>query len=229
MIRIYYCIGVDSVSDEKPKKIQDIITYDQKLFSIVDDEERRDILYDPTYHILISSIKYTPFTVEEIVQKYEEAKKPKSLMTVYRYIRKLTEAGFITEAGKRIITYEDNRNKTVTLYLAAAKIFYDNTYDQLKDDIGGIRKKECEIYSLLLKNLTTIELKDMECINQIINSIYSYGLNNMSEIMSQHEQDLDKYLSDFGTMMTNTLIVHIGWISAIINEEMREKILKCLK
>ena len=217
------------MSDEKPKKKQDIITLDQKLFDTVDDKERVEILYDPTYRTIIDNIRFTPLTVEELVQKYEDSDNPKSLMTVYRYIRKLTEANFVTEAGKRILTYEDNRNKTLTLYLTTARIFYDNTYNQLQDDIGGIRKKECEIYSLLLKNLANKEIKDLECINQIINSIYSYGLKNMSKIMSEHETDLHKYLSDFGTMMTNTLIVHIGWMSAIMNEEMREKILNCIK
>jgi len=217
------------MNDERVKKTQDVITYDQKLFATIDAKESVELLYDPNYRLLIDCIRFKPLTVEEIMKKYEIEDNPKSLMTIYRYIRKLTKLGFIVESGKRIFTYADNRNKTVTLYSTVARLFYFTKLEKVSEDATKIREKECTVYSLLLKNLTNSEVKDLDCISKIIGTIYDYGLKNMSEIMSTHEKDLPKYLSDFNTMMINTLMVHIGWMSAILDEDMREKILKCLE
>lgn len=217
------------MSEEKPVKVQDVKTYDQKLFLIIDKKERSAILQDNNYRILIDSIRYKPRTVEEILEHYEDNSNPKSLMTVYRYLRKLIKEDLVVEAGKRILTFEDNRNKTLTLFSSSAKIFYDNTYDQLSDEISEVRKRECEVYSKMFEILTDGKESDMECINQIINSIYDNGLKTMTEIMAKYEKDLNKYLGDFGIMMTNTLIVHIGWMTAILNDDIRGKLLKCLK
>ncbi|NHJ05687.1 MAG: hypothetical protein EAX90_12755 [Candidatus Heimdallarchaeota archaeon] len=217
------------MSEEKPIKVQDVKTYDQKLFLIINKREKSAILQDNNYRILIDSIRYKPRTVEEILEHYEDNSNPKSLMTVYRYLRKLIKEDLVVEAGKRILTFKDNRNKTLTLFSSSAKIFYDNTYDQLSDEISDVRKRECEVYSKMFEILTDGKESDMECINQIINSIYDNGLKSMTEIMAKYEKDLNKYLGDFGIMMTNTLIVHIGWMTAILNDDIRGKLLKCLK
>lgn len=217
------------MSKEKPIKVQDVKTYDQKLFLIINEIEKNVLLQDNNYHILIDSMRFKPRTVDEILDYYEDNSNPKSLMTVYRYLRKLIKEGLVVEAGKRILTFKDNRNKTVTLFSSTARIFYDNTYDQLSDEIGDVRKRECEVYSKMFEILTDGKESDMECINQIINKIYANGLKSMTEIMSRYETDLNKYLADFGVMMTNTLIVHIGWMTSIMNDDIREKLVKCLK
>ena len=217
------------MSDEKVKKTQDVITYDQKLFLTLEKKESVDLLYDPNYRLLVDCIRFKPLTVDEIMKKYAIEDNPKSLMTVYRYIRKLTKLGLIVESGKRIFTYDNNRNKTVTLYSTVARLFYFTDLEKISKDATKIREKECKVYNLLLKNLTNSEAKDLNCISKLLGTIYDFGLENMSEIMNIYEQDLPKYLSDFSTMMINTLVVHIGWMSAILNEDMREKILKCLE
>ena len=167
--------------------------------------------------------------MEEIVEFYDIEDNPKSLMTIYRYIRELIKTNLIVEAGKRIITDEENRNKTLTLYCPTAQLYYDASIRKKKShEKHSIRSRELDIYCILLHMLTGKEIS-RDCVNDIIDRAYINGRKYITKIMEQSEKDLNKYLADFGVMMTNTLIVHIGWLSLILDEEIRKDILECAK
>lgn len=186
-----------------------------------------DYFYDENYWTLLRAVRSKPKTVDEIVDFYESEGNPKSLMTVYRYIRELIKADLLVEAGKRIITDEENRNKTLTLYCTTAQLYYDAAVREKKfHEKHSIRSRELEIYCMLLKMLTGKEAS-RDCVNSVIDSVYEKGRKHITKIMEESEKDLNKYLADFGLMMTNTLIVHIGWMSLILDEEIRKKILEC--
>ncbi|NHJ39636.1 MAG: hypothetical protein FK731_06335 [Asgard group archaeon] len=211
-------------------KVQDVITYEPKLFGIIEKKETADIIYDENYFTLLRAVREKPRTPEELVEIYENLKNPKSLMTIYRYIRILTKHGLVTEGGKRIITDEQNRNRTETLFVATTRIVYISLKDaELEHNIDTIRRREVEVYSQLLEMLTKKESASMECINKIINDVYFMGQAKLTEIMDTSDKDLHKYLADFGLMMTNTLIVHIGWMSLILERDIKELLLKCIK
>jgi hypothetical protein len=211
-------------------KVQDVITFEPKIFKVIDDMETANIIADENYFTLLRAVREKPRTPEELVEVYKNQGNPKSLMTIYRYIRTLIKHDLITEGGKRIITDEQNRNKTVTLFTTTSRILYDSTRDQdLDDERSNIRKREVEVYSQLLKMLTDKEPKSLDCVNEIINDVYAKGLTKLTEIIDTSEKDLHKYLADFGLMMTNTLVVHVGWITLILEEEIKNKFSNCLE
>ena len=211
-------------------KIQDVITYEPKIFKIIYDEKTSELVGDRNYFTMIRALRAKPRTPEELVEIYESVGIPKSLMTIYRYIRILTKAGIITEAGKRIITDEENRNRTETLFTTTSRLLYDECIKKdLDNERSIIRKKEVEVYSMLIELVMKEKVTDILKVNHVIDLVYTKGLEKLTEIIKVSEKDLHKYLADFGMMMTNTLIVHIGWLSLILEDDIKDEILNCLK
>ena len=113
--------------EEKPINHQDVITYKPQILEIYS----RDLI--PVYkenHTIISGLKREKellyLTVKEIHEFYkdEEGEYSKSLKTVYRYLEKMKEVGYIVEGGRRVT--ENKRNTEFLYCLKAELIFFED-------------------------------------------------------------------------------------------------------
>ena len=98
-------------------EVQDVITYNQKIVSYIKDKDIAQYFYDKDYGLLLQFLRSGPKTIKEIENAYSSAENEKSDKTIYRYIKDLTEHGLVVEAGKRIYTDEQNKNKTSTIFM----------------------------------------------------------------------------------------------------------------
>lgn len=115
---------------ESGEKFQDLITFKPQNIKVCNQEQLKVF---QEYKELIKSFKdcnkmlfLTPKEIHEFYKDEEKStsEKPvykKSIKTVYRYLDKLKEAGFVVEAGKRM---SDNSRMVENLYCLSAEIFF---------------------------------------------------------------------------------------------------------
>ena len=134
--------------EEQPINYQDIITYKPKILGVYS----RELI--PVYkenHTIINGLKKENellyLTVKEIHEFYrdDEGKYTKSLKTIYRYLEKLKEVGYIVEGGRRVT--ENKRNTEFLYCLKAELLFFEdepenerwwNRDDGLKDFLSKV-------------------------------------------------------------------------------------------
>ncbi|MBD3191263.1 MAG: hypothetical protein GF308_11495 [Candidatus Heimdallarchaeota archaeon] len=211
------------------EKVKDVITYVQDIFKELSTEEFTSFFYDENYRIILMNLRSKAKTIEEIQTHYKEASNEKSIMSIYRYLRKLKEVGLVVEAGKRIISKQNQTHETKTLYLTSAKLYYNSAISSKRyEDQPEIRQKECQIYKLLLESFFPEKEADLTEINKIIKTVYQHGINNIKKIINENEEYYKQFFSEFGMMMINTVIVHSGWMSLISNTDIKENLFKVL-
>ncbi len=112
--------------EENPINYKDIITYKPQILAIYS----RDLIPAfKEYHTIINGLKdgkdLLYLTVKEIHEFYrDEEGRSKSLKTVYRYLEKLKEVGYIVEGGRRVT--ESKRNTEFLYCLKAELLFFED-------------------------------------------------------------------------------------------------------
>ncbi|MCY3414421.1 MAG: ArsR family transcriptional regulator [Candidatus Heimdallarchaeota archaeon] len=111
------------------EKIQDVLTYKQKIFEEITDFASSQVLRDEILYPVLLELKKSPRTILELSELLSKSDK-----TVYRYINKLETLGLVVQAGKRMEISRNNKIKTHTLYSSSAKIYYDTYFEKEIDD-----------------------------------------------------------------------------------------------
>ena len=207
-------------------EVQDVITYNQKIVSYIKDVEIAKYFYDKDFGLLLQFLRSGPKTLKEIEGAYKIADNEKSDKTIYRYIKDLTESGLVVEAGKRIFTDEQNKNKTVTIFMRTAKVFYDHTktwktHEQTKDKDEKMNKLYTALKILLESKYEGKEFS-IDYISKIYNTIYNEGDELALETIDKAGDDVFNLLEhlDYGDL--SEFLLNLNWILLVFNEKFRK-------
>lgn len=209
-------------------RVQDVITYQPKFFKNITEREVANYFYDENYKIIIQALRRGPLSLDQIAQAYKEANNEKSKKTLYRYLKTLQDVGLISEAGKRIITNEENRNKTVTLYSRTATIFYDmspKSYEE--NEMTYNDRQEIKALQALLPTIFKDRSFSAKCIKKVLRKALIDGLELVREMCEETNTDIFEFIGDFDFVETSNFISTLGWLAVIVKHDIKKEILKC--
>ncbi|MFX0139401.1 MAG: hypothetical protein ACFFDN_37520 [Candidatus Hodarchaeota archaeon] len=129
---------------QKDYEFHDVIINHPHLIKIIEKKEWQFCFDNPNYGAVTEILKDGPMTIKEIHNRHHEVvierlkrklkegekfkiPRPKKENTVYRYVKDLIKAGFVIEAGRRILP---NQTYTPLLYSRIAKIYGNISDDQ---------------------------------------------------------------------------------------------------
>ncbi|NHJ85641.1 MAG: hypothetical protein FK734_09280 [Asgard group archaeon] len=210
-------------------KSQDVITYNQLFLKNVTDVNVAKYFYDENYLTILKLLRNGPATIDDMDEAYKQSNNPKSNKTLYRYIKTLEEDGLIVEAGKRIITDDNNKNRSVTIYMRTAKVFMDFTHLTDSKIISDTRNKQYNTMKLILEK--AIEDKEIiiEKFSKFIVNIYSKGLNQLEEITEKHKINLLELLGDCEFFEISNFIDDIVWLILLVSSDIKSDLLDCFE
>jgi len=207
-------------------EVQDVITYNQKIVSYIKDTEIAQYFYDKDFGLLLQFLRSGPKTLKEIEDAYKTADNEKSDKTIYRYIKDLTENGLVVEAGKRIFTDEQNKNKTVTIYMRTAKVFFDHTKTwKTNEKTKDKDEKMNKIYNalkILLESLYEGKEFSVEYISKIYNKIYNEGDELALETIEKTGDEVFNLLEHLDYNDLNEFILNLNWFLLVFDEKFRK-------
>jgi hypothetical protein len=180
--------------------------YHCETVEIIKDVDRYEILGEPNLEPIIIALREGPKTVNDLEKDYnkiveEKIKKmnlpsnestylkkkmKRQAKTLYKYLKKLKDNGFIVEAGKR---YTDNQKAAEILYGRTAKLFFN---------IGG---KEHWAESELGKS----SLKMLSKLIGIINKGPKPSVRNLKESFLSIENKIRQDMEDIFTTYTTEI------------------------
>lgn len=211
---------------------QDVITFKQEFFKNLTDKESAKLLYDKNYCIMLKALRKGPMTIDEILEKYTLEKNEKALKTIYRYIKTLQEAGLVVEAGKRIVTDNDNKNKSITLYSRTAKIFNDTATDRTErssDENREMIAKGDNVLALFLSKLYDNKMPDMKKLENLYSQFYSEGQEFITEYYDQLDIDVFEQIESYDFMQVYDLLRLIMFFAMTKKLDLKKGLDECFK
>lgn len=205
-------------------RVQDVITYNQRITKKIVDKEVAKYFYDKDYGLLLMFLRTGPKTIKEIEEAYAAEGNEKSDKTLYRYIRTLEEVGLAVEAGKRIFTDEENRNKSVSIFMRTAKVFYDETMD--KATTKASKKKVYQAYKILLDQVDEEKSFTKECIEDIMTKL-SKAEERAIEFIQNSDEKVFELLEGQDFTEINQFIQNIAWLIMIYKSDIKERLKSC--
>ncbi|MFW9924440.1 MAG: hypothetical protein ACFFDW_14245 [Candidatus Thorarchaeota archaeon] len=204
---------------------QNVITFKQDFYKIIRDKKIAQYFYDENYMMLIRALRKGPMTIEEIMGMYEKEDNEKALKTVYRYIKALQEVGLVVEAGKKIITDEYNKNKSITIFMRSAKVYVDFTTreEDAKKDMLSFAKA----LAITLKPFFRDKKLNIEKLREVITQIFYDGQEIFADNYKEYEQELTELIDDFDYMDINMFLNTFGWIAMILKYDVKKMITDC--
>ncbi|NHJ46966.1 MAG: hypothetical protein FK733_04180 [Asgard group archaeon] len=211
-------------------KVQDVITYNQKITSNITDKEVAKFFYDKDYGLLLKFLRTGPKTIKDIEEAYRLDDNEKSDKTIYRYIKDLSDAGLVVEAGQRIFTDDEHRNKSVNIYMRTAKVFHDNS-GAMKGESEIEKTKEKKGYYRAYKILLDLleEDKDFteDCIEEIIDKIYLEGHEIASQLIEKSGDEVFELLADYDFSEVSEFLLNLAWLIMIYKKNFKTKLDTC--
>ena len=151
-----------------PKEMQnykDFIDYEPEVIRYIDQEESRLI---NKYSIIMNALRDKNMTVKEIHDLYfdDEIKKHAcTLKTIYRYLKRLEKANFVTVAGHRM---REGSRQTEKIYSKTAKIFLAKKDKEYLSKKITFRRSLSKNVSTLLKEAFNKTNKESEEFQKIM-------------------------------------------------------------
>jgi len=209
-------------------EVRDVITYNQRIVMKITDKEIALYFHDKDYGILLKFLRSGPKTIKEIESAYLEEGNEKSDKTIYRYIKTLDELGLIVEAGKRIYTDENNKNKTVTLYMRTAKVFLDRAIEMTSEKLQDEKMSRIfKAYKILLDNLEEDKNFTIDCLKDIYDLVYNEGQDYASQIIEKAGDEVFELLEDLDFSGVNDFLLSLSWLIMIYKKDFNKKLDDC--
>ncbi|MEA2071489.1 MAG: hypothetical protein U9O98_09390 [Asgard group archaeon] len=208
--------------------IKDGIINKEKVVQRVDKPEDVHLLINEKNSvILLDILQQGPMTFEDIRDEFKKKDIEKSDKTIYGYLNRLKKANLVMEAGKRVITYDDNHIKTLTLYSRTAKIFYIGQ----KVDRNSKRFNEFnEIILKIINELPKIPKVKLDQLHSFL-ELKSEKDQEIFEFINEHvDPESITLLQDYDARSTRYVLDHINWIVFLLsNLELIEETLSAKK
>ncbi|MFX0065401.1 MAG: hypothetical protein ACFFC7_24790 [Candidatus Hermodarchaeota archaeon] len=242
-----------SVKEDIDNGFQDIITFEPSTIKILDFDIWKAYKL-PKYVAIIFMLRDGPMTIKEIHQKHHKAvtaliqknfsdekkdknqgKKPKPIRipkpkkenTIYRYVKDLIKADFLTEAGRRVLP---NQTSTQLLYSRTAKIFI--TFGHRFQLIGTQKEKRVnKILGITLRHYFNKTNCDYNKLHLLISNFtkikFQVSEQTLKQASEHHLLDLFQSLND----EWETFIAILSLLSWLITQKnknsFREQLIDC--
>ncbi|MFW9923367.1 MAG: hypothetical protein ACFFDW_08810 [Candidatus Thorarchaeota archaeon] len=208
-------------------QVQDVITYNQQIVKRIKDKEIAKYFYDKDYGLLLRFLRTGPKTIKEIEEAYIAEGNEKSDKTLYRYIHTLEEAGLAVEAGKRIYTDEEFKNKSVSIFMRTAIVFFDDTLVKSEEEKRAQSKNTYKAYKLLLDLLEEDKSFTEDCVEEIIMKVNDEGFQLASELIQKADREVFSLLTEHDFTDINQFILNLAWLLMIYKKDFKKRMTTC--
>lgn len=211
---------------------QDVITYKQEFFKNLSDKASAKLLHDKNYCIMLKALRKGPMTIDEILDRYASENNEKALKTIYRYIKVLQDAKLVVEAGKRIVTDKNNKNKSITLYSRTARLFNDtskNHSDSISDEDREMIAKGDKVLALFLSKLYDGKMPDMKKLAEFYTKVYSRGQEFITKYYDQLGIDVFEQIENYDFIQVDELVRLVMFLAMTKKHDLKKELDECFK
>ncbi|MBD3190708.1 MAG: hypothetical protein GF308_08685 [Candidatus Heimdallarchaeota archaeon] len=205
---------------------QDAIVYKEQLIKRIEDPEALNLLEEDNYSDLMDYLLAGPMTFNDIKRAFEEDDNPKSNKTIYGYLHDLRKGGLVMEAGRRVITKENQRMKTLTLYARTARVYY-GAIDM--EERESLTKLLFQIFSHLFGTAINMDTKSNDCLKKLYDEFTEQKRHDTGIMNDQANEELWDLLGELSVREAK-YVIDIACIFSFIfkKEEFREKLIDCV-
>ena len=208
---------------------QDAITYSQPLLKEITNENIIKLFKDKNLSSVIEFLRTHKgaMTVPDLEESFKNIKKKKSDKTIYRYLKKLEEAGLVIQAGKRVFPSE-KKLKTQTLYMRTAKVFYITKSDEA--EASPEEKKMITAVGISISKNLNLRLSSVECLEKFLRRFKTQYYSYPRDIIKNAEEEISDLLEDLDFEYSKSLIETISML-ALLNDkiEWQGELFKCFE
>ena len=210
------------------EQFQDAVTYSQKLIREINDEKTIQLFKDKNLSRVIEFLRTHKgaMTVPELEESFKKIGEEKSDKTIYRYLKKLEDAGLVIQAGKRVFASE-TKVKTQTLYMRSAKVFYIVRPEE-EEEACPEEKKLTEAIGISIGKMLNLRLKSVECLEKFLKRFRVQYSSYPRDIIKNAEDEITHLLEDLDFEYSKSLIETISML-ALLNDkiEWQQELIKC--
>ncbi|MFX0090323.1 MAG: ArsR family transcriptional regulator [Candidatus Hodarchaeota archaeon] len=209
---------------------QDIITYRQKPFKILETLEAIKYSRDKILDRVLVLLKNRPMTLLELKEALN-----KSTKTIYRYLNQLKKAGLVVQAGKRIITKKNNEIETQTLYGRVAKIYYRGLAmkeidEFLKEETTAEHfNRNMDHVALLLGQLFPNRKGDNQRLWELSKKVTTKKLEYLEKLLGNADDKTLDFISALGPIDTEYVIETVGLFAILSEKNWEKEVSDCFK
>jgi Fe2+ or Zn2+ uptake regulation protein len=210
------------------EQFQDAVAYSQKLMKEITDEGTIQLFKDKNLSRVIEFLRTHKgaMTVPELEASFKKIDEEKSDKTIYRYLKKLEDAGLVIQAGKRVFASE-TKVKTQTLYMRSAKVFYIVKPED-EEETCPEEKKMIEALGISIGKKMNLRLKSVECLEKFLKRFKAQYSSYPREIIKNAEDEIIHLLEDLDFEYSKSLIEMISLLALLDDRiEWQQELIKC--
>ncbi|UCG04165.1 MAG: ArsR family transcriptional regulator [Candidatus Heimdallarchaeota archaeon] len=208
---------------------QDAITYSQPLLKEVTDDEIIQLFKEKNLSHVIEFLRTHkgPMTVTDLEEAFKNVGEEKSDKSIYRYLKKLEEAGLVIQAGKRVFPSE-KKIKTQTLYIRSAKVFYIVKPEE--EEACPEELKMIEAIGISIGKHMNLKLSSLDCLEKFLKRFKTQYSSYPRDIIKNAEEEITELLEDLDFEYSKSLIETISLL-ALLNDkiEWQKDLIKCFE
>lgn len=209
---------------------KDAITYSQPLLKEITDDEIIQLFKDKNISPVIEFLRTHkgPMTVTELEEAFKIIGEEKSDKTIYRYLKRLEEAGLVIQAGKRVFPSE-KKVKTQTLYMRSAKVFYIVKPEE-EEEACPEEKKMIEAIGILFGKHMNAKLNSVDCLEKFLIKFKTQLSSSPRAIIQNAEEEITDLLEDLDFECSKSLIETISLLSLLIDKtDWQKELVNCFE
>ena len=212
------------------KKYKDAITYSQSLMKEITDVETIKLFKDENLMHVLKSLRNSPgvLTVKELRDDLKKSDK-----TIYRYLKKLEDAGLVVQAGKRVFPADKKKVKTQTLYMRTAKIFFPiikpEDKEKCSEEEQHQKDKMIEAIGLMMSKQINAKLKSVDCLKNFLTQLYSEQSDLPRTIMKNTNDEISELITDLDWNYIESMVETVNLISILYNDELQKALFSCFE
>lgn len=212
------------------QEYKDAITYSQPLMEEITDEETIKIFKDVNLMEVLKSLRMSSgaMTVKELKDDLDKSDK-----TIYRYLKKLEDAGLVIQAGKRVFPADKKKVKTQTLYMRTAKIFFPvmkpEDKEKCSDEEQQQKEKMTEAIGLMMSKQINAKLKSVECLENFLTKLYSAQSTFPRTIIQNTNDEISDLITDLDWKYIESMVETVNLIALLYNSELQNELNSCFE
>ncbi len=212
------------------KKFKDAITYSQPLMKEITDLKTIQLFKDENLMCVLKSLRNSSgvMTVRELKDDLKKSDK-----TIYRYLKKLEDAGLVVQAGKRVFSADERKIKTQTLYMRTAKIFFPVMKPEDKEECNEEEQyqkgKMIEAIGKMMSKQVKAKLKSVECLENFLTKLYSEQSTLPRTIMQNTNEEISDLISNLDWKFIESMVETVNLIALLYNTELQEDLFSCFE
>ncbi|MFX0015872.1 MAG: hypothetical protein ACFE98_14890 [Candidatus Hermodarchaeota archaeon] len=194
---------------------KDAITYTQPIMKEITDEATIKLFEDTNLTSVIKFLRThkVPMTVVDLENAFKNVGEKKSDKTIYRYLKKLEDAGLVIQAGKRVFPSDEKKLKTHTLYMRTAKVFHLAKPEE--KEVCPEERKMIEAVGIAMAIHKKTSLKSVNCLEKFLKKFKSRYNSYPKAIIPNAEDEISELLEDLDFEYSKSMIETISFLALL--------------